>query len=223
MVVCKRDGLHVGFDESHIYNAIKAASEAVGVAVKIDEVCTAVVDKLKTEEVTVEEIQDKVEQTLMEMGYHDVAKAYILYRNKRTEVREANSNLMKILGGIHNQSREASDTKRENANINTDAPMGVMLKIGSETAKEYALKNIIDEEFSEAHRNGDIHIHDLDFYALTATCVQIPLGKLLKNGFTTGHGYLRTPKGIGSTAALTCIALQSSQNDMHRCRNIPCH
>ena len=108
------------------------------------------------------------------------------------------------------------DNKRENANINADTAMGSMLKFGSESAKAYNLANLITREYSEAHKNGDIHIHDLDFYTLTTTCTQIDLTKLFTHGFSTGHGYLREPNDISSYAALACIAIQSNQNDQHK-------
>lgn len=112
------------------------------------------------------------------------------------------------------QSKD-SDFKRDNANINGDSPMGAMLQYGANTAKEYNLEYLIKPNISKLHREGWIHIHDLDFYAWTTTCTQIELRKLFKNGFNTGHGYLREPKSIGSYAALAAIAIQSNQNDQH--------
>lgn len=108
-----------------------------------------------------------------------------------------------------------SDLKRDNANINGDSPMGAMLQYGANTAKEYNLEYLVDPEIAKLHRDGWIHIHDLDFYAWTTTCTQIELRKLFKNGFNTGHGHLRAPKSIGSYAALAAIAIQSNQNDQH--------
>lgn len=108
-----------------------------------------------------------------------------------------------------------SDLKRDNANINGDSPMGAMLQYGANTAKEYNLEYLIKPTIAELHRDGWIHIHDLDFYAWTTTCTQIELRKLFKNGFNTGHGHLRAPKSIGSYAALAAIAIQSNQNDQH--------
>lgn len=108
-----------------------------------------------------------------------------------------------------------SDLKRDNANINGDSPMGAMLQYGSNTAKEYNLDYLITPNIAQFHRDGWIHIHDLDFYAWTTTCTQIELRKLFKNGFDTGHGHLRAPKSIGSYAALAAIAIQANQNDQH--------
>lgn len=108
-----------------------------------------------------------------------------------------------------------SDLKRDNANINGDSPMGAMLQYGANSAKEYNLEYLVRPEIAKLHRDGWIHIHDLDFYAWTTTCTQIELRKLFKNGFNTGHGHLRAPKSIGSYAALAAIAIQSNQNDQH--------
>ena len=228
--VIKRDGTEADFDEKRIYRAIEAADKARETEeldeVKLNKLVAAVCETLNEQEsnekTTVEEIQDVVEKTLMKQGYLDIAKVYILYRNRRTDVREAKSHLSQVFDDIYSKSREDSDLKRENANINTDAPMGVMLKVGSEASKDYSLKFTITLEYAQGHINGDWHIHDLDFYELTETCVQIPLGKLLSRGFTTGHGYSRPPQNIMSASALTCIAIQSSQNDMHGGQSVPC-
>ena len=118
-------------------------------------------------------------------------------------------------------SNQDDNSKRENANINADAPMGIMLKVGSETVKELALNNFIAPEIAQLHRNGDIHIHDLDFYPITFNCCQINLNYLLKHGFHTGHGYIRSPSNILTASYLTCIALQSNQNDMYGGQSIP--
>ena len=105
--------------------------------------------------------------------------------------------------------------KRENGNIDGNTPMGAMLQQGANTAKEYYLETMVDPEIANLHRQGWIHIHDLDFYGWTTTCTQIELRKLFKGGFNTGHGHLREPKSIGSYAALAAIAIQSNQNDQH--------
>lgn len=118
-------------------------------------------------------------------------------------------------------SNQDDNIKRENANINADAPMGIMLKVGSETVKELSLNNFIAPEIAQLHRNGDIHIHDLDFYPITFNCCQINLNYLLKHGFHTGHGYIRSPSNILTASYLTCIVLQSNQNDMYGGQSIP--
>ncbi len=114
-----------------------------------------------------------------------------------------------------------ADIKRENANIDGESSMGAMLKYGSEGAKAFNLDEVIPDEFSKAHENGDLHIHDMDFYTLTDTCCQIDVGKLLQKGFYTGHGFIRPPSNIKTAANLACIIIQSNQNDMHGGQSIP--
>lgn len=121
----------------------------------------------------------------------------------------------KIFDDVTVSSAKESDLKRDNANINGDTAMGSMLQYGSNAAKEYYLETMVDPYIAKLHRNGDIHIHDLDFYGWTTTCTQIELRSLFKDGFNTGHGHLRAPKSIGSYAALAAIAIQSNQNDQH--------
>lgn len=171
--------------------------------------------------ISVEEVQNIIENVLIEMGEAEIAKAYIRYRAERTKVRERKTNLMKSLHDITFKDSKDEDSKRENANINADTPMGMMLKYGSEAAKQFYLNDLIKPEFATAHIKGDIHIHDLDFYALTMTCCQIDLIDLFKDGFSTGNGFLREPNGIRSYASLACIAIQANQNDQHGGQSIP--
>jgi ribonucleoside-triphosphate reductase len=163
----------------------------------------------------VEHIQDLVERVLMDNGYVQTAKAYILYRSERSRAREMNTRLMKIYEDITYSSAADSDIKRENANIDGDTAMGAMLKFGSEGAKQFYDMFVLNPDHARAHREGDIHIHDLDFLTLTTTCCQIDIKKLFAGGFSTGHGTLREPNDISSYAALCCIAIQSNQNDQH--------
>ena len=144
------------------------------------------------------------------------AKEYIIKRANRERIREMNTSLMKSYEDLTFGKSSEVETKRENANIDGDSSMGTMLKYGSEGAKKFNLLYVVPPEESEAHSNGDIHIHDLDFYSLTETCCQIDLEKLFHNGFNTGHGFLREPGEIRSYGALACIAIQSNQNDMHK-------
>ena len=219
--IIKRDGREVDFDRQKITDAINKARRAVGrhdyeTAVGLSD---AVVEKLETiftdKSPTVEEIQDIVEQVLMERGHAMTAKEFILYRAERTRIREMNTRLMKIYEEITFSNAVDSDIKRENANIDGDTAMGSMLKYGSEGAKEFYSKFVLKPEHANAHKDGDIHIHDLEFYTLTTTCCQIDIIKLFKDGFSTGHGHLREPNDIQSYAALACIAIQSNQNDQH--------
>ena len=222
----KRDGRIVTFNVEKIANAIFKAAESVG-GTNYDqalEIAGRVCDHIEASGnkiPTVEEIQDAVEKLLIEEGHAATAKAYILYRSTRTRVREMDTKLMKIFEDLTFSSAKDSDIKRENANIDGDTAMGTMLKYGSCGAKEFYEMFVLDPKFAKAHSEGDIHIHDLDFYTLTTTCTQIDLTKLFKGGFSTGHGYLRTPNEITSYAALACIAIQSNQNDQHGGQSIP--
>ena len=219
----KRDGRTMPFDREKIENAIFRAFQASGSA-KGHETAEAlterVIQELENNEnisgtPTVEQVQDTVERVLIEKGFVRSAKAYILYRAERSRVREMNTRLMKTFEDITFKDAIDSDIKRENANINGDTAMGSMLKFGSEGAKQFYDMYVLDPRFAQAHREGDIHIHDLDFYTLTTTCCQIELTTLFKDGFSTGHGYLREPQDITSYAALACIAIQANQNDQH--------
>ena len=162
-----------------------------------------------------------VEKEQIECGHAQTAKAYILYRYERTRDREVKSNLMKIMNELTFDSAKDSDIKRENANIDGDTAMGTMLKYGSSAAKEFYEMRVLKPEHAKAHRNGDIHIHDLDFLTLTTTCCQIDLIQLFQHGFSTGHGFLREPNDISSYSALACIAIQSNQNDQHGGQSVP--
>lgn len=228
--IMKRNGEIVLFDASKIRNAIlKANSHISGEKMSdndLDHVTGRVVDALNDgrmgEEVpNVEQIQDIVEEKLIESDLPKTAKAYILYRAEHQKMREMNANLMKIYENLTFQPSSEVDLKRENANIDADTAMGTMLKYGSEGAKAFYDEYVIPSEIAKAHINGDIHIHDKDFYALTETCCQINLLKLFKNGFSTGHGYLREPNDIRSYSALCCIAIQANQNEMHGGQSIP--
>ncbi len=222
--VVKRDGRLVDFDICKIENAItKACDSCNKSSIYAKDLANKVVLRLDNFEKTptVEEIQDIVESVLMQSGFEDVAKSYIIYRDRRHKIRDMNSSLMKVFDEINSKSAKDSEIKKENANVNGDAPMGVMLKFGTEASKDYFHKFVIKEEFSEAHNSGDIHIHDLDFYSLTTTCCQIDLIELFKNGFSTGHGFLREPNDIKVYSALACIAIQANQNDQHGGQSVP--
>lgn len=222
----KRDGRQVTFNIEKIANAIFKAAQAVGgnnyeEALELAGMVGDVLQQNGNTTPTVEEIQDIVEKVLIENGHAATAKAYILYRSTRTRAREMNTRLMKVYEDLTFKSAKDSDIKRENANIDGDTAMGTMLKYGSVGAKEFYEMYVLDPKHAKAHAEGDIHIHDLDFYTLTTTCTQIDLTKLFEKGFSTGHGHLRTPNDIASYAALACIAVQSNQNDQHGGQSIP--
>jgi anaerobic ribonucleoside-triphosphate reductase len=223
----KRDGREVPFNIEKIINAIYKATRAAGEenyekAVELAEKVTERLNKDPDKKIPgVEEIQDVVERVLIEDGLAKTAKEYILYRAERTRVREMNTRLMKIYEELTFKESKDNDLKRENANIDGDTAMGTMLKYGSEGAKQFCEMFILKPEHAKAHKEGDIHIHDLDFLTLTTTCCQIDIIKLFKNGFSTGHGHLREPNDIHSYSALACIAIQSNQNDQHGGQSIP--
>ena len=225
--IIKRDGRRESFDLDKIANAVFRAAQSVGgtdaaMARDVAEKTCALYEQLhSSQEPTVEEIQDLVEKELIECGHAQTAKAYILYRYERTRDREVKSNLMKIMNELTFDSAKDSDIKRENANIDGDTAMGTMLKYGSSAAKEFYEMRVLKPEHAKAHRNGDIHIHDLDFLTLTTTCCQIDLIQLFQHGFSTGHGFLREPNDISSYSALACIAIQSNQNDQHGGQSVP--
>ena len=180
------------------------------------------------EKIKIEEIQDLIEKSLQENGYDDVYKSFSEYRERRAQSREAftednkSHKFLKTLEGLALKSASEDDTKRENGNIDGNSAMGTMLQFGSNVSKEFAKAYLMKKKFADAHDEGDIHIHDMDFEAMgTTTCLQIDLDKLFKGGFSTGHGYLREPNDIMSYSALAAIAIQSNQNDQHGGQSIP--
>ncbi len=225
--IIKRDGRVVLYDLNKIAAAILKALEAAreGDASDAARVANDVQRDLEREfpqtSPNIEMIQDKVEQQLMNHGFSAAAKAYILYRANRTRAREAGTSLMKTIDEITKIDARISEMKRDNANIDGNTAMGSMLQIGAAGAKAYNELYLLRPEHAKAYREGEIHIHDFDFYSLTTTCCQIDILKLFHGGFSTGHGYLREPQSIQSYAALAAIAIQSNQNDQHGGQSIP--
>ena len=227
MIVIKRDGREEAYDIERIRSAVRraAVNDSGKDAFQADSIAEAVETEVTQQfagedKVGVEAIHDAVEKALMSID-KEVAKQYIIYRRHRSDIREGKSDLMRMFDDFTKKSALDVNESRENANINADAPMGVMLKYGSTAAKDYNCKKVLDPKFAKAHLEGDIHIHDLDFYAITLNCCQINLEKLFKNGFSTGHGFLREPNSIGSYSSLACIAIQSNQNDMFGGQSVP--
>ena len=223
----KRDGREVPFNIEKIANAIFMAAQAAGgqnykTSMELaDQVALICMQKFKDRVPGVEDIQDTVEKVLIESGHARTAKEYILYRADRSRAREMDTRLMKVLGDLTFKDAKDVDIKRENANIDGDTAMGTMLKYGSEGAKAFYDLFVLNPDHSAAHKSGNIHIHDLDFLTLTTTCCQIDIVELFKNGFSTGHGFLREPKNIAAYSSLACIAIQSNQNDQHGGQSIP--
>lgn len=221
----KRNGDVVPFDSVKILNAMSQANKAVDgenmtptdLLFLTEKVC----DCIKEDVCNVEEVQDYVEQVLIKYGYGKTAKAYILYRAEHTKIRNTESDLMDIYERLTYSYAKDEDIKRENANIDADTAMGTMLKYGSEGSKYFIDNYVLPKDIAAAHINGEIHIHDKDFYMLTETCCQIDLIKLFQDGFSTGHGNLREPNSIQSYSALACIAIQANQNEMHGGQSVP--
>lgn len=224
MQVQKRDNRLVDFNSSKIKTAIQECCKRIQKdyqeeTQKVKEHLTEIVDNVclhlpKNDTVKVEEIQDTVEQELSKVS-PQVAKEYIIYRYQRNVARDSNSALTQIYMNLTSKKSSDMDLKRENANINSDTAMGMMLKFGAEASKEFCLNHLIKPKYARMHRNGDIHIHDLDFYPMTFNCSFIPLGKLLKRGFSTGHGHISEPQTIMCASSLACIILQANQNEMY--------
>lgn len=245
--VVKRNGKKVDFNETKIAIAIKKGFDEViehyseddeSAAPKYSEkdmqkVFHDVLDSIEKEyadkdKIKIEEIQDLIEQSLKAKKYDDVYEAFSNYREKRAQSRLAftedkrSHKFLKTLEGLALKSASEDDTKRENGNIDGNSAMGTMLQFGSNVSKEFSKTYLMKKKFADAHDEGDIHIHDMDFEAMgTTTCLQIDLDKLFKGGFSTGHGYLREPNDIMSYSALAAIAIQANQNDQHGGQSIP--
>ena len=229
----KRDGRVVKFNEDRITRAIfKAASEVakeegVSPSYDISEELTNKVIKILNSKYRdtipgVEDIQNIVVKVLIEDGHARTSEKYITYRNERSRIRNSRTRLMKSISEITFEDASDANIKRENANIDGNTAMGTMLQYGSTVSKEFCKTFVLKPEHAHAHDNGDIHIHDMDFLNMgTLTCCQIELDKLFRNGFSTGHGFLREPNSIMSYGALAAIAIQSDQNDQHGGQSIP--
>ncbi len=227
--VVKRDGREVQLDIGKVYAAIKKAYtenfDGIVDEGKLQKLTDKVYDCILAKDVhslSVEEVQDIVEDILLQSNEVAVAKKYIAYRAKRTQVREGNMRLMMDYKDITFKDAEQVDGKRDNANVDGNSAMGTMLQYGVTGSKQFAIHHILKPDHAKAHQSGCIHIHDMDFEAIgTLTCCQIDIKKLFKNGFSTGHGHLREPQDIMSYAALAAIAIQSNQNDQHGGQSIP--
>lgn len=231
--VKKRDGRVIPFNSDRITRAIFLAASKVAqregstADYNVAELLTQDVIKLLNIKFAnntpgVEDIQDSVVKVLIEKGHAKTSEEYIIYRTERSRIRNSKSRLMKSIGEITFADADDADIKRENANIDGNTAMGTMLQYGSTVSKEFCKTYILKPEHAFAHDNGDIHIHDMDFLNMgTLTCCQIDLIKLFKDGFSTGHGFLREPNDIISYAALAAIAIQSNQNDQHGGQSIP--
>lgn len=244
LMVVKRNGKKVEFNGSKIAVAIKKGFDSVNNIndeepiydeKDIQKVYQSVISRIEkdyinegAEKIKIEAIQDLIEEELQKKKYDDVYKSFSEYRDRRNQSRLMFSDekklhkFIKTIESLGLKSASEDDTKRENANVDGNTPMGTMLQYGSTVAKEFAKSYLIKPRFAEAHDSGAIHIHDMDFLPMgTTTCTQINLEKLFNDGFSTGHGHLREPQDIMSYGALAAIAIQSNQNDQHGGQSIP--
>jgi ribonucleoside-triphosphate reductase len=240
--VVKRNGKKVDFDGTKIAMAIKKGFDSVENPENeinkysekdIQKVYQTVLKRIEkeykdAEKIKIEEIQDMIEDALVKGKYDDVFKSFSEYRERRTQSRlvfadeKRMHKFLKSLENLGMKSAIEEDAKRENANIDGNSAMGTMLQYGSTVSREFSKDYLMKKKFADAHDNGDIHIHDMDFMPMgTTTCMQIDLNKLFKDGFSTGHGHLREPNSIASYGALAAIAIQSNQNDQHGGQSIP--
>lgn len=219
-IVEKRDGRVVGYNEEKIKAAIRKAMLATEIG-EDESLIQKISDRIGMtgpERMTVEEIQDRVEFELMKSARKDVAKRYIAYRDQRSIARQAKTRdmFLEIIEAKNN------DVTRENANMNTDSPAGMMMKFASETTKPFVDDYLLSAKVKNAVRKNYIHIHDKDYYPTKSlTCVQHPLDKILNHGFVAGHGESRPAKRIETASVIACISLETAQNEMHGGQAIP--
>lgn len=222
MTVQKRDGRKVQFDKEKIKIAVLKAfidvdgEETAYAKEKARDIANYI--KSLSKSMTVEEIQDQVEERLMASNRKDVARKYIIYRNERNKIRK--SKTYAVFNSIVNT--ESNDVTKENANMNAETPAGMMMKFASETTKAYTDDELISDEAREAVDNNYIHIHDKDYYPTKSlTCLQHPLDRILNNGFRAGHGSSRPAKRIETASIIGCISMETAQNEMHGGQAIP--
>ena len=245
LMVVKRNGKKVPFDETKIALAIKKGFDSVSIdngeddklrkydSKDIQKVYQAVLKRIEkeaknTDKFQIEQIQDFIEDELSSKGYEDVYKSFSEYRERRAQSRQSffddkkTHKFLKSLENLGLKSANEEDAKRENANIDGNSPMGTMLQYGSTVSRDFAKAYLMKPEYAKMHDEGEIHIHDMDFLAMgTTTCCQIDLSRLFKNGFDTGHGYVRPPQDISTYSSLAAIVIQANQNDQHGGQSIP--
>ena len=235
LVVVKRSGQRVDFNDAKIALAVKKGFDSVYEEYDekdVNKVKEKVIDFIEKEykdrkTIGVEDIQDIIENQLQSLKFSEVYESFKGYRERRAASREAfvvkqQHKFVKAIESLGLKTAKEENAKRENANVDGDGPMGTMLHFGSTISREFAKAYLMDNKYARAHDEGYIHIHDLDFWAMgTTTCTQIDINKLFKDGFSTGHGFLRTPNSIISYTALAAIAIQANQNEQHGGQSIP--
>ncbi len=221
ITIIKRDGASEAFSIDKIKRAIEKAYRAGNISdeATINQISERVMQSITTEEVTVEQVQDLVEKELMRVN-PDIAKRYIIYREWRTKERDKRTSMKHVMDGI--VSVEKNDINLSNANMSSHTPAGQMMTFASEVTKDYAYKYLVGVRYARAHKNGDIHIHDLDYYPTkTTTCTQYDLDDIFTRGFRTKNGTVRPPQSIFSYATLATIIFQTNQNEQHGGQSIP--
>lgn len=224
MIVIKRDGRTVDYSKDKVKKAVLAAFEEVDGEItseakhKATDIISYISSTWKHDKISVEQIQDIIEEKLMASKRKDVARAYIIYRNHRNRLRK--SKTYSVFNSIVNA--ESNDVTKENANMNAETPAGMMMKFASETTRAYTDDELISDEAREAVDNNYIHIHDKDYYPTKSlTCLQHPLNRILENGFRAGHGSSRPAKRIETASIIGCISMETVQNEMHGGQAIP--
>lgn len=212
-MVIKRSGQKVEFEKSKIREAVKKAWIEVknGINNKGNSICDYVADEIETEyrelkeEISVEEIQNKVEDLLMDSGEKQVARAYIRYRYKRELVREPNEELYKMIG----EKLNPVEPDRQNANVDGESFGGKVGSISDEVLKQYALYNCMSKKSRENHLNNEIYEHDLNSYATGShNCITIPFDDLLATGFTTRQTDVRPAQSVSTAFQLVAVIFQ---------------
>lgn len=212
-MVIKRNGQKVKFEKSKIREAVKKAWIEVknGINNKGNSICDYVADEIETEykelkdEMSVEEIQNKVEDLLMDSGEKQVARAYIRYRYKRELVREPNEELYKMIS----EKLNPIEPDRQNANVDGESFGGKVGSISDEVLKQYALYNCMSKKSRENHLNNEIYEHDLNSYATGShNCITIPFDDLLATGFTTRQTDVRPAQSVSTAFQLVAVIFQ---------------
>ena len=224
--VNKRDGIPQTFNPSKIEHSLKTVFYATKTSVsdeELDEATTRIIQELQgynTISVSAEKVATAVKNVLRDK-WPKAYDAYVIYRANRDKIRATKTDIIKnmpLLGTL----REITDAKfkssnilRDNANESGATPAGAYGKVASETNKMYNLLNNINEKYAQMHKDGYLHIHDLNMYNLTFNCLFAPIGKLLKSGFDSGTGFIRRANSVQSAAALAAVIFQLQSNQQY--------
>ena len=205
MKVISRNGNSVDFDSNRIFRAIKKAFYACEYEID-DATIWEIVNEIPVwEDISVEDIQDEVEETLMNYGYTNVAKEYILYRRERAIIRAQKDGLIKNITA----KLEAKNVQNQNANVDEQSFGGRLGEASRVVTKDYALNYCMSGIAKDNHLNNEIYIHDLDSYAIGMhNCLSIPFDDLLKNGFNTRQTDVRPANSINTAFQLVAVLFQ---------------